>query len=323
VRVRALTRGQIKRWLASLLSTGLDRETVRLAYAVLHNLLNHALDDEVISANPASKLGRALRLLPAPGERAARVKAMDADQLDAFLDRMRAEGARPQDARHYPFFLLLARTGLRLGEAFALQPGDLDFTRQTVQVERAFSGGRLESTPKTRDSIRAVDLSPELARVLRQWLQTRTARCLQRGWREPWLFLSDAGTALLKQPTQRVMARLCRRAGLGHFTPHDLRHTFASLLLQRGENPKYVQQQLGHATLSLTTDLYGKWLKAVPTKGGVAALRGPAAVRRLASVSATAPRPRPSVGAIDRTRLEAVPSPQCDIRIGTVMCWRR
>jgi integrase len=158
VRVRALTRGQIKRWLASLLSTGLDRETVRLAYAVLHNLLNHALDDEVISANPASKLGRALRLLPAPGERAARVKAMDADQLDAFLDRMRAEGARPQDARHYPFFLLLARTGLRLGEAFALQPGDLDFTRQTVQVERAFSGG--SNRPRRRGTPSAPWTSP-------------------------------------------------------------------------------------------------------------------------------------------------------------------
>jgi len=52
-----------------------------------------------------------------------------------------------------------------------------------------------------------------------------------------------------------------RDAGLPpHFTPHCLRHTFASLLLQQGESPAYVQRQLGHASIQLTVDTYGKWL---------------------------------------------------------------
>lgn len=45
-----------------------------------------------------------------------------------------------------------------------------------------------------------------------------------------------------------------------HFTPHGFRHTFASLLLQQGESPAYVQRQLGHASIKLTVDTYGKWL---------------------------------------------------------------
>jgi len=45
-----------------------------------------------------------------------------------------------------------------------------------------------------------------------------------------------------------------------HFTPHCLRHTYASLLLQQGESPAYVQRQLGHASIKLTVDTYGKWL---------------------------------------------------------------
>jgi len=45
-----------------------------------------------------------------------------------------------------------------------------------------------------------------------------------------------------------------------HFHPHDLRHTFASLLLQQGESPAYVQRQLGHASIQLTVDTYGRWL---------------------------------------------------------------
>jgi len=57
-----------------------------------------------------------------------------------------------------------------------------------------------------------------------------------------------------------------------HFTPHCLRHTFASLLLQRGESPVYVQRQLGHASITLTVDTYGRWLPIEPTRGRVDAL---------------------------------------------------
>jgi integrase len=111
--------------------------------------------------------------------------------------------------------------------------------------------------------------------VLRRHVAERRERCLAHGFTEPWLFLSTVGTRLRKENTELLMTRLCRRAGLRHFTPHDLRHTFASLLLQRGETPKSVQQ-LGHSSLALTTDLYGKWLRAQPTRGGVAALDAPA-----------------------------------------------
>jgi len=58
-----------------------------------------------------------------------------------------------------------------------------------------------------------------------------------------------------------VFVRLLKRAKLpNHFTPHSLRHTFASQLLQQGESPAYVQRQLGHASIKLTVDTYGKWL---------------------------------------------------------------
>jgi integrase len=273
-RVRALTRGQVKRWLADLRGRGLARDTVRNAYAALHRMLNAAVEDELIGANPASTLGRALALLAAPKERTTRIKAMTREQLTRFLATMQGPTARPADRAAYPFFLTLARTGLRLGEAFALQPEDLDLEAGTLRVERAFSGSRLE-TPKTAASIREVDLSPELAGVLHRLVGERRERCLEKGFTEPWLFLSSVGTRLRKENTERLMTRLIRRAGLPHFTPHDLRHTFASLLLQRGENPKYVQQQLGHSSLALTTDLYGKWLRAQPTQGGVAALDAP------------------------------------------------
>jgi hypothetical protein len=57
------------------------------------------------------------------------------------------------------------------------------------------------------------------------------------------------------------MTRILKRANLPlHFTPHCLRHTYASLMLQQGEPVAYVQRQLGHASIQLTVDTYGKWL---------------------------------------------------------------
>ncbi|HEX9709915.1 MAG TPA: tyrosine-type recombinase/integrase, partial [Candidatus Thermoplasmatota archaeon] len=71
-------------------------------------------------------------------------------------------------------------------------------------------------------------------------------------------------------------ARVLREAKLpGHFTPHSLRHSFASLLLSDGVSPAYVQRQLGHSSIKLTVDLYGKWLP-MANKAAVDRLDDPA-----------------------------------------------
>jgi integrase len=94
-------------------------------------------------------------------------------------------------------------------------------------------------------------------------LSSAKTEALKRGWAElpEWVFCSEAGTPLDTANVRRVFVRLLKRAKLPlHFTPHSLRHTFASLLLQQGESPAYVQRQLGHAGIKLTVDTYGKWL---------------------------------------------------------------
>ena len=80
--------------------------------------------------------------------------------------------------------------------------------------------------------------------------------------RPPW---SDWSTALRLDPLE-LLERLTSLAGLpGQFSPHSFHHTYASLLLADGVSIAYVQRQIGHASISLTVDLYGKWL---PMNGG-------------------------------------------------------
>jgi integrase-like protein len=76
------------------------------------------------------------------------------------------------------------------------------------------------------------------------------------------LFVTKEGTHADPANVRRAMLNVLKKAKLPlHFTPHGLRHTYASILLAEGYSPVYVQEQLGHASLELTTSTYGRWLK--------------------------------------------------------------
>ncbi len=271
-KVRLLHRGRIRALLAEKLREGkvktvtegdvtrevrgpLARDSVRLIHATLRAMLNAGVDDGLIVANPADRLGRHMRLAASPKARQEEVKALTREQLAAFL------AGAVYERRHHAFFLLLARAGLRMGEALALQWDDVDFAAREIRVARALSAGRIE-TPKSGHG-RTVDMSEQLARALLRVQVERKTETLKRGWlaMPAWVFCTEAGTPLDGSRVRKVFRKALRAAGLPlHFTPHCLRHSFASLLLQQGESPAYVQRQLGHASIQLTVDTYGKWL---------------------------------------------------------------
>jgi integrase len=150
---------------------------------------------------------------------------------------------------------------MRLGEGLALQWDDVHFTEKEVRVARTLSEGRIE-TPKSGHG-RTVDMSEQLTRTLLRLHVQRKTEALKRGWSKlpEWVFCTEAGTLLDESRVRKVMRKTLKAARLPlHFSPHCLRHTFASLLLQQGESPASVQRQLGHASIQLTVDTYGKWL---------------------------------------------------------------
>ena len=139
---------------------------------------------------------------------------------------------------------------MRLGELL-LQWDDVHFAGHTIHVARGFSGGRIE-TPKSGHG-RTVDLSPPLAVTLRRLQVLHQKEKLRRGWKDvpAWLFVNEAGNPLDPSRVRKTFRRVLKLAGLPlHYTPHCLRHTFASLLLQQVESAQYVQEQLGHASIT-------------------------------------------------------------------------
>ena len=261
-KLRLLQRGAIKAFLAAKLAAGLSRGTVWILYATLRALLNAVIDDEVIAANPGALLGRHFRLVPAVATRQEEIKAMTRQRVRALL-----AAAALHDGRWHPLWLCLARAGLRLGEGLALEWPDLDFARGEIRVARALSDDET-GTPK-RGHVRTVDMSRQLAPGLQRLRTDRKAETLRRGWREmPTLvFCSEAATSLQVANVRRAFARTLRPAQLPrHFTSHSLRHTFTSVL-QQGESPAYVQNQLGHTAITLTVTPMGggsRWATRPP-----------------------------------------------------------
>ena len=167
------------------------------------------------------------------------------------------EAAEKHGYGTYAVILAAVRTGLRMGELFGLQWGDLDYNSRFIEVRRNITRGRIE-TPKS-GQLRRVDMSLQLAVALKELSRRRKAEYLQKGEPLPeWVFMNSDGTPLEQHNFRnRIYLGLLNKAELRHIRFHDLRHTFASLLLQQGESLTYVKEQMGHHSIQVTVDIYG------------------------------------------------------------------
>jgi integrase len=252
-KIRDLHRARIKKWLVGKLQGGYAKGTIRLLNATLRAMLNEAVEDGIIVTNPSLRLGKALKVDGREGKKGkAEPKAFSREQLSKFLEAA--------NRRWYPYFLFLARTGVRLGESLAAEVGDINFTDRVITIDKAYSKGTVQ-LPKDGES-RDVDLSKQLVEVLKAMLAERRQQCFAGGKTMPeLLFPTENGGVMNRTHIWRAILRTLKKAQLDlHFSPHSFRHTFASQLLQLGESPAYVQRQLGHSSIKMTVDTYGKWL---------------------------------------------------------------
>ena len=226
----------VQRYIAERMGTGLKPATVQKAVILLKTMLKHAVEWDYLRTNPAQNV-------KPPRRDHVEMEFFTPDEIRVFLDAT--------EPRWYPLFFTAIFTGMRLGELLALQWSDIDWHGGTIRVRRSVYRGQFQD-PKSKRSVRTLGMSPRLAAVLLD-------HKLNAPWSENDLVFCTADGGIIDQANlrHRVFEPTLTAAGLHKMRIHDLRHTFASLLINQGENLKYVQQQLGHASITTTVDRYG------------------------------------------------------------------
>ncbi len=245
--VDQITRHDIRNVLIENHRRGLSKATVRLIQAVLNSVFDCAVDEGIISINPASGIIKKLQL-----GRARKTVAdfLTQDEIDLFLDTCSEH--HPGD---YPLFLLAFRTGMRMGEILGLKWSDINWNAKNIRVERSFKKGRITNTKTNR--IRLVDTSDQLNIELKALHTTRKREALKTGRAIVEFIFHRHGNPMSQSSLTNIFKRILRRAGIRDIRFHDIRHTYASLLLSNGESPVYVKEQMGHSSISITVDTYG------------------------------------------------------------------
>lgn len=220
----------VRRYLGELAAAACQRTTVARKLASLRSFFRFLTREEVFKAHP-------LHGMTSPKLAKRLPRFLDAPELRALLEAPGEDG--PLALRDRALLELLYATGMRVGEALSLSVDQIDWEEQEIWV---LGKGSKE---------RVVLLDEHAAQALLRYLE-ESRPLLARG-AETALFVNREGCALHQRSVQRMLRKYVEQAGLGtKVTPHTLRHTFATRLLEGGADLRVVQELLGHASLSST-----------------------------------------------------------------------
>ncbi len=226
---------EVQAWIAELSASGLAGGTVRKVFGVLSSVLALAVKAKRLATNPTTGVDL-------PRQRLARRRYLSVGQVEALADSAGDQG---------DVVLTLAYTGLRIGELAALRVQHLDLPRRRLRIEESVTevnGVLIRSAPKDHQR-RSVPLPAFLADVL-------AARLAGRGSDDPVFDSRRGGVLRVRNMRRDWFDAAAAAAGVAGLTPHELRHTAASLAVSAGASVLGVQRMLGHDKASTTLDVY-------------------------------------------------------------------
>lgn len=250
VRLARLDSLTLQRWHNQLRAKPIRASTVRNVHTLLSSALSTAVDNGMLHRNPC-------RLAPPPKPERPERTRLDADQIRAFLAA--SDGHKLGLLYRTAIFTLM-----RPGELVALKWSDINWQRQTIHVHRTRRRNEdraffLGDGAKTDAGNRTVVIHDELLQRLRRHRTKQMEHRLQ--YEELWhdndlVFCRDDGTMVRNTTMTTALSAICERAGVPRVTPHQLRHSGATLMVEMNENLKVISERLGHASIAMTADVY-------------------------------------------------------------------
>ena len=227
--------GHLQAFVAERLKV-VSAKTVINEIVVMKEMFRHALRWGYLKHNPAEYVDRPRSVKPD-------IEILSPEEVEKVLSVAQS---------HYRLaFLTGFLTGMRAGELWGLQWSDVDWNSKRLYVRRSLWKGQF-GTPKSKCSVRMIDIPESLVKELKHW---KLACCVSE---HDSIFPSPEGKlSQHDNVVKRYFNSALRLAGLRKVAFHSLRHSNASMRIRAGQNIKYIQTQMGHASINITLDIYG------------------------------------------------------------------
>jgi integrase len=239
-RLDEIKRRDVKALISELRNKGLSSARAKVVLAVLSGLFESAIEDEIVSANPCQNAGK----------HCGNETVVDIEPLTPTEAQTMLENASKLPIEIYTFLLVAVRTGLRAGELLGLEWSDIDFDNRFVEVSKSYSRNMKSMGATKNKKTRKVDLTPVAAEALRKLQREKKVLGMRA------VFLGPKG----KRLDDRRIARKLKEIAPRPIRLHDLRHSYATVRIAKGDNILDVSRQLGHHRVAFTIDRYGHWI---------------------------------------------------------------
>lgn len=226
--------------------------TIKLTHNIFMIAINAAIEEEFLMRNKLKKA-----ILP-ESEQETNAKFLTEAELDLLLKDVKEN----ENITSNILFHVLAFTGARKGEVLGLQWQDINFVDQTITIQRTRHAKQV-NTPKTKHSYRTILVDPDIIAQLetyKNWCKKTLFKYGQRLKGDSFVFINNNGEAISSIYSNDVLRRIIKRTGIPEIVIHSLRHTHATILLNRGLEVKLIAERLGNSP-DMIYKVYGHILK--------------------------------------------------------------
>lgn len=249
IRLRDLTPSILLDFYNKKHNEGLSQNSLKLIRSVILGSLKQAQVEGLLKNNPAMGLK-----LP-KGQEPVEKQVLDSGNIERIMPILRED-------RLGAAFLLALGSGLRRGELLGLKWENVDLEKGNIKVEVNLvrvNGELTLQEPKTKQSKRVIPLPSTIIAELKAHRKRQLEERLAAGGKyeeNGLVFPNTKGGFIDPQNFHRTFKRICDKVGLNNISIHSLRHSYATLLMEAGENPKTVMELLGHSDISTTLGIY-------------------------------------------------------------------
>lgn len=247
IKVNRITTARVEKFIISRQKEGMHILTLRKILVTLGQIFSYSVRHKYIDHNPLADAERPKD----QGEiKDQKIRILTPEKINALLDAV-------SDQKYKTLFRLAIFSGARQGELLGLKWADIDWINSQIHIQRTFNQQAWYDV-KTKTSNRKVDIGPVTITELKKWKLACPVCELDL------VFPNQAGNPINHNNlVSRYFNPALKAAKIPRIRFHDLRHSFASLLIDQGENIKYIQSQLGHSSPTVTLNVYAHLMKKV------------------------------------------------------------